>query len=149
MSPRNTPAAVAQLLRKTSCHRLITTQTTLRSLIDGLRAELAADDFDLVIEEIPSLAEIYPKLGRELADDPFEPYPEHPSRPGLSDLALYLHSSGSTGFPKAIPQTHIMMVHWAAFRASNLFPLRIIAHDILQQILLISGTINLACALLG
>jgi acyl-CoA synthetase (AMP-forming)/AMP-acid ligase II len=108
------------MLRKTSCHRLITTQVTLRSLIDGIKSELAEHEpyFELHIDEIPSLAEIYPKLGKEKPSDSFEPYPPT-TRPPMSDIAIYIHSSGSTGFPKAIPQTHEIMVHWAAFRQSN------------------------------
>ncbi|KAG6906942.1 putative NRPS-like protein biosynthetic cluster [Tephrocybe rancida] len=117
ISPRNTPAAVAHLLKKTECHRLITTPVTLRTLLDGVKAELATDapDFQLSIEEIPSLAEVYPKLGNETAQDPFERYPAPSTRPPLSDVAIILHSSGSTGFPKAIYQTHLIMSHWAAF----------------------------------
>ncbi|KAG6843004.1 hypothetical protein H0H93_002586, partial [Arthromyces matolae] len=53
ISPRNTPAAVAHLLRKTSCHRLITTPVTLNTLLVGLKVELAADgsNYELSIEE--------------------------------------------------------------------------------------------------
>ncbi|KAG6899436.1 hypothetical protein C0993_010311 [Termitomyces sp. T159_Od127] len=115
ISPRNTPAAIIHLLTKTSCHRLITTSTTLSSLLDGVKAELVAD-FDLSIEEIPMLHQIYPKLGTETVHDPFERYPPPATRPPMSDIALYLHSSGSTGFPKAIHQTHLILAHWAAFR---------------------------------
>ncbi|KAG6852048.1 hypothetical protein C0991_003596 [Blastosporella zonata] len=117
ISPRNTPAAVAHLLKKTSCHRLITTPVTLRTLLDGVKAELAADapDFELSIEEIPSLAQLYPKLGNETEGDPFERYPAPETRPPMSDVAVILHSSGSTGFPKAIYQTHLIIAHWAAF----------------------------------
>ncbi|KAG6831500.1 putative NRPS-like protein biosynthetic cluster [Tephrocybe sp. NHM501043] len=117
ISPRNTPAAVAHLLKKTSCHRLVTTPITLHTLLDGVKAELAADapDHELSIEEIPSLSQVYPKLGSETAQDPFERYPAPTTRPPLSDVAVILHSSGSTGFPKAIYQTHLIISHWAAF----------------------------------
>ncbi|KAF8219495.1 putative aminoadipate reductase [Tricholoma matsutake] len=116
ISPRNTTAAVVNLLQKTSCHRLITTEATLRDLIDGIRAELAANDpeFVLVIEDVPSIHELYPKLGHEKTDDPFERYPQPTTRPPIADVVVYLHSSGSTGFPKAIPQTHQSLAHWAA-----------------------------------
>ncbi|RDB20739.1 Non-canonical non-ribosomal peptide synthetase FUB8 [Hypsizygus marmoreus] len=117
ISPRNTPAAVAHLLKKTSCHRLITTTVTLKSLVDGVKSELSTEDptFELIVEDIPSLAELYPKIGKETVDDAFEPYPQYTVRPPMTDVAIYLHSSGSTGFPKAIPQTHLILTHWAAF----------------------------------
>ncbi|KAG6896169.1 putative NRPS-like protein biosynthetic cluster, partial [Termitomyces sp. T32_za158] len=113
ISPRNTPAAIVHLLLKTSCHRLITTSATLSSLLDGVKTELVAD-FDLSIEEIPMLYQIYPRLGNETVYDPFERYPPPLMRPHMSDVALYLHSSGSTGFPKAVPQTYLILAHWAA-----------------------------------
>ncbi|KAF8953018.1 putative aminoadipate reductase [Flammula alnicola] len=89
ISPRNTAAAVVHLLQSTSCHHLVTTASTLKDLLDGVQAELNANapDYDLVIDKYLQL--------------------------GPSDLAMYLHSSGSTGFPKAIPQTHGTLVNWA------------------------------------
>ena len=86
--------------------------------MDGVKAEFAASDpeFKLTIEEMPSLNEVYPKLGRERVDDPFKPYPQPTTRPPMTDIVLYLHSSGSTGLPKAIPQTHQTLAQWAAFR---------------------------------
>lgn len=114
---------MVHLLKKTSCHRLITTQTTLRGLVDGIRSELATSDpnFALSVEEIPALDAIFPKLGAETSEDPFETYPAPPSKTSLADIGMYLHSSGSTGFPKAIPQSHLTLVHWAAFRTLSFF----------------------------
>ncbi|GLB38113.1 putative acetyl-CoA synthetase-like protein [Lyophyllum shimeji] len=118
ISPRNTPAAVAHLLQQTACHRLITTPVTLRTLLEGLQAELPPG-YALHVEEIPSLAQVYPRLGHETAQDPFEQYPSPApataARPPLADTAIILHSSGSTGFPKAVYQTHRILAHWAAF----------------------------------
>lgn len=73
----------------------------------------------LCIEEMPSLSEIFPKLGEERLDDDFEAYPAG-SRPSLDNVMMYLHSSGSTGFPKTVPQTFRSMVQWAFFRRSQL-----------------------------
>ncbi|KAF8878947.1 putative aminoadipate reductase [Infundibulicybe gibba] len=107
ISPRNTPAAVVQFLKASHCHRLITTRITLRPLVEGIIAELLDHDpqFSLEIEEI----------GAETALDPFKPYPPPPTRPSLDDIALYIHSSGSTGLPKTIPQTHRRLSHWSSF----------------------------------
>jgi acyl-coenzyme A synthetase/AMP-(fatty) acid ligase len=119
MSPRNTAEATIKLLKETSCHRLLVTGTTLKPLIDQVRAKLASSDPDFVvsIEEVPPLLEIYPKLGHEKEEDPFEPYPAGP-RPSLDDICIYLHSSGSTGLPKTIPQTFWTIAHWSSFRSS-------------------------------
>ncbi|KAG6853021.1 putative NRPS-like protein biosynthetic cluster [Blastosporella zonata] len=117
ISPRNAPAAVVNLLEKTSCQRLITTNITLKPLIDGVRAQITGTPlFDLLqIEEVPPLNTAYPYLGHETAEHPFERYPDPLKRYSWDDLCIYLHSSGSTGFPKAIPQTHLALLHWAAF----------------------------------
>lgn len=119
MSPRNTAEATIKLLKDTSCHRLLATKTTLKLLIDEIQDKLAGHDPSLIvsIEEVPPFHEIYPKLGREQEQDPFEPYPSGP-RPPLDDVCIYLHSSGSTGLPKSIPQKFRSILSWASFRAS-------------------------------
>lgn len=70
---------------------------------------------------MPNLRYVYPKLGVERVEDEFEPYVSPLPKQTAEDLALVLHSSGSTGFPKAIPQTHAMMTAWAAFRECFFF----------------------------
>ncbi|KAJ7827451.1 hypothetical protein B0H13DRAFT_2241007 [Mycena leptocephala] len=99
ISPRNSPAAIVHLLRTTSCHRVISTCITLEPL-EGL-----------------SLLEVYPNLGVEMPNCPFEPYRAPTNFPALDDVCLYLHSSGSTGLPKAIPQTHRALIEQSSFPA--------------------------------
>ncbi|KAF4617234.1 hypothetical protein D9613_005789 [Agrocybe pediades] len=122
ISPRNTAAAVVHLLKKSSSHYLLTTQVTLKPLIDGVKRELQSSDptYELVIQEIPSLYVAYPKLAKEREEDPFTPFISH-LKPVITDVAMFLHSSGSTGFPKAIPQTHEMISHWGSMRPSDYF----------------------------
>ncbi len=118
MSPRNTAAAIIKLMKDTSCHRLLTTQHTLRSLIDDIRGQLlsANPTYALQIDEVPLLSTIFPKLGNEKSEDDFHAYPAGP-RPLLSYVIFYLHSSGSTGLPKTVPQTHKAMIDWSNFRS--------------------------------
>ncbi|KIK67018.1 hypothetical protein GYMLUDRAFT_37049 [Collybiopsis luxurians FD-317 M1] len=114
ISPRLTPAAVINLLKASGAHRLLTTESTLGELVRGIQEELASEDpaFELSVEEAPTLDQLYPKLGNEKATDPFDPYyPWKPNYPSPQETALYLHSSGSTGFPKAIPLSHFMLDH--------------------------------------
>ncbi|TFK33797.1 hypothetical protein BDQ12DRAFT_715644 [Crucibulum laeve] len=115
ISSRNSPAAIVHLLRKTSSHRILTTPGTLNTLMDGITAELAAGEaeYPVHIDTVPDLQQLYPKLGMESADDSFDAYITGP-RPALHDIAMYMHSSGSTGFPKPIPETHEALIEWAA-----------------------------------
>ncbi|KAJ7496400.1 putative aminoadipate reductase [Mycena latifolia] len=117
ISPRNSPSAVVQLLRRTSCHRILATCVTLAPLIAGIQQEFrdTEPEYSLDVAEMPSLAGVYPNLGAEKPDSTFDPYPASTAPPALDDTALYLHSSGSTGFPKAIAATHRILTQWATF----------------------------------
>lgn len=116
MSPRNSPAAVVNMMRKVGCRRLIATRHSLAPLLVGISAELA----EVQIEDLPTLAYAYPELGKETANTPFVPYPKGGTRPLKDNVMFYLHSSGSTGFPKPIPLTNISAVHWCIMRECSL-----------------------------
>ncbi|KAF5362791.1 hypothetical protein D9757_011015 [Collybiopsis confluens] len=109
ISPRNSAPAVVNLLRKSSAHRILTTQATLKGILDSVRSELESESgehFELSVEEAPNLEQVYPYLGKETAQDAFDGAPT-PYYPSDTETALYLHSSGSTGFPKAIRFSHL------------------------------------------
>jgi len=103
---------------QSSSHRLVATCETLSNLIKDVKAEIFARDptYELSIEELPALDVIFPRLGVEIEGDPFIPYPAIETRPALSEVCMYLHSSGSTGLPKCIPQTHKALINWAGYR---------------------------------
>lgn len=103
---------------KTSSHRLIATRQTLSHLLNGVKTEVFAKEptYELSIEELPALDAIFPRLGHEVEEDSFIPYPPIEIRPDLSEVCLYLHSSGSTGLPKVIPQTHKVQINLASSR---------------------------------
>ncbi|KAJ7153103.1 putative aminoadipate reductase [Mycena crocata] len=117
ISPRNSPAAIVHLLRATLCRRIISTCVTLEPLLVGIKQAFAQaePDFSLRIDEVPSLSQVYPNLGVEAASCPFEPYMPSINVPALDDVCVYLHSSGSTGLPKAIPQTHRALIEQSSF----------------------------------
>ncbi|KAJ7624410.1 putative aminoadipate reductase [Roridomyces roridus] len=113
ISNRNSSAAVLHLLKSTNSHRLLATKSSLGPLLDGLVDELTMQ-YDLSIEEIPLQGEIYPHLGHETSAHGFMPYRRAYARPSLDDVSLYLHSSGSTGFPKSIPESHRGLILYQA-----------------------------------
>ncbi|KAJ7488851.1 putative aminoadipate reductase [Mycena latifolia] len=116
ISHRNSAAATLHLLKSTGSHRLLTTKGSLSHLVDAVASELSLQSppYELSIEEIPLIRQIYPHLGHETIDDGFVPYPGPATRPSFDELALYLHSSGSTGFPKPIPETHKNLIHYSS-----------------------------------
>ncbi|KAJ7623601.1 putative aminoadipate reductase [Roridomyces roridus] len=119
MSPRNSPAGVFSLLRASACHRIIATCVTLASLLEELQGYIAQEDpgYSLVIEQVPSLDAIYPNLGNETAHCQFQLYSRPRTRTSLDDIALYMHSSGSSGLPRAVAQTHRAFWQWSTLPA--------------------------------
>ncbi|KAG6878149.1 hypothetical protein C0993_011567 [Termitomyces sp. T159_Od127] len=114
ISPRNSPGAIIELLTKTSCRRLLTTHAYLRPLIDSIKSHITGTPFvdELQIEEMPSIASVYPYLAHETEEHPFQSYPSPTQQPTEDDICLYLHSSGSTGNPRPIRINHCFWLHW-------------------------------------
>jgi acyl-CoA synthetase (AMP-forming)/AMP-acid ligase II len=106
MSTRNSSAAVNSMLRKLSVHQLVVTAASMQSLLEEVGLELVIDNYHLDVIELPSLAEIYPQLAKETQTDPFIPVPAVEAKSFDDRTVIYLHSSGSTGFPKPIPWTN-------------------------------------------
>ncbi|KZT27278.1 acetyl-CoA synthetase-like protein, partial [Neolentinus lepideus HHB14362 ss-1] len=113
MSNRNSPAAIFHMLRTTSCHHLIVTSNTLAGLVTGIMAEASSQDYRIQIDELPCLYDIFPHFGYETAGDDFVSYPAL-NKCGPDEIITYIHSSGSTGFPKSIPHTNKSLMGWYA-----------------------------------
>lgn len=93
------------MLKQTSCHRIIS-QQALSPLLSTVENELEEEGYVLEVDELPGLDEIFPVIYDECASDDYEPYPPSQVPYNPTDVAFYAHSSGSTGFPKSIPQRH-------------------------------------------
>ncbi|KAJ7067512.1 putative nonribosomal peptide synthetase [Mycena amicta] len=108
MSHRNSQAALVHLLKTTDAHRILTTRGSLSRTMDPLAADILAHEpgYALSVQEIPTLGQLYPFLGREAPQDVFTLYPAGKASIEDSEVAFYLHSSGSTGLPKPIPISH-------------------------------------------
>ncbi|GJE99007.1 acetyl-CoA synthetase-like protein [Phanerochaete sordida] len=112
MSPRNSVPAIVNMLRKTSCTRIIS-QAAFAPIIAEVQAELEKEGLNLAVDELPALQQIFPDFGPAGEAAEVEPFPAPARAPTDEDILLYLHSSGSTGFPKPIPQSQAAFFQWA------------------------------------
>ncbi|PBK64722.1 acetyl-CoA synthetase-like protein [Armillaria solidipes] len=90
ISTRNSPAAVAHLLESTGCKNLFVSA-------DPAMQEVARMQDGINTIPVPTFEDLYLK-------NDSEPLPH--VRPDWEQLALIIHSSGSTRFPTPIPYTH-------------------------------------------
>jgi acyl-coenzyme A synthetase/AMP-(fatty) acid ligase len=75
---------------------------------------LDKESYPLEIQELPRLSDIYPHLVGQQAHEEDDPL-DLPHFAFSSNVEMYLHSSGSTGFPKPIPYSHAVMASHARF----------------------------------
>lgn len=111
ISPKNSAEALVSMIIKSGCHRALITHKSLGQLLHEVQT-LLPTEFSLIVQEIPTLAQCFPHLGREVEKASFVPYPACQEGQTPDDPLFYLHSSGSTGFPKPILQTENIMLGW-------------------------------------
>ncbi|KAJ3520636.1 hypothetical protein NM688_g9133 [Phlebia brevispora] len=102
ISPRNSAAAVAHLISRTSTsHALVGSEPALQELAAGaLKILVDSEKAQPGMSNIPVFEDIF----IDDHEETFEPLP--PYKPGWDDPALIMHSSGSTDFPKPIVWSH-------------------------------------------
>lgn len=106
------------MLEKTNCSRIIS-QPSLSRLVSVVKAQMANNGVDIRVNDLPSLRSIFPKFRTDgRVTDRVEPYPSSEKPINPDDIRIYLHSSGSTGFPKPIPQTEKITLQWCFTRKS-------------------------------
>lgn len=113
MSPKNSVPAIVNMLEKTSCHRIIS-QAMMGPLVSPTKAALEKKQFTLEYEELPDLLQIFPGLSGDAGKVDVVPFPAPVKPHDMDDIVLYLHSSGSTGFPKPIPQSQVAVLQWSS-----------------------------------
>lgn len=94
------------------------TQPSHAHLLSHAHGDSAEGGTTLQIDELPDIREIYPGIGTKVG--PVETpetalFPSIPV-PTEDDLAMYLHSAGSTGLPKPIPLTQQIVSQWTNSR---------------------------------
>lgn len=113
MAPKNSAAAYVDMLQRTSCHCIIT-QPMFQPVVNTVRSKLEANNFILRVEELPALGHIFPRFCETSSAAMVESFPPISRTISSEDIVVYLHSSGSTGFPKPIPQRHRAMIQWCS-----------------------------------
>ncbi|KAJ7058659.1 hypothetical protein C8F01DRAFT_1302507, partial [Mycena amicta] len=100
LSPRNSDAAIVHLLQSSGCHHLmVSSDPAMQTLAATVTARLP----ELQTLKLPSYQEIFePSEG--ILETSFER-----GKASLEETAVYMHSSGSTAFPKAIPLSFQVM----------------------------------------
>ncbi|KAI0311872.1 acetyl-CoA synthetase-like protein [Amylostereum chailletii] len=102
ISPRNSPEAVAHLLRSTAIQYLfVGTEPAMQRLVVSTMQALDRSDGarEIAVFDMPKYGELYPEEERDFKEYPKVKY-------DLDAPALVLHSSGSTAFPKPITWSH-------------------------------------------
>ena len=97
------------MLQKTNCHKVIF-NPPVHGLVSAVHSILAKDNYSLEQTELPALHSVFPSLAGE--EKVVKTFPSHRTTPSVDDVVMYIHSSGSTGFPKPIPQTHRILLQW-------------------------------------
>ncbi|KAJ7618680.1 hypothetical protein FB45DRAFT_755992 [Roridomyces roridus] len=108
ISPRNSELAVQHLLKASDCtHILTTNDESTQKLTRAAAIGLASEGGTLTLIPAPTFEALFepPVVG----DDPLPGV----CKPREDDLAIMLHSSGSTSLPKVIKITQLSLMHWA------------------------------------
>ncbi|KAG8771103.1 hypothetical protein FRC12_003863 [Ceratobasidium sp. 428] len=105
ISPRTQVEGIAHLFSETHTSRvLVGGGLMIDQLYKQVNGLLKDRDFKLEQITIPGLGDLYPHLGQEpnTTSPAFEPFPTLKPTTGKSAIVI-LHSSGSTGLPRAVP----------------------------------------------
>lgn len=121
MSPKLSAEAVANLMKKTSSHRIIT-QPAFASIVDAVKTQLASENYAVQVDDLIAIDKTFPTLksGDTTSELSEGLYPQVGSEPAMDDIVMYIHSSGSTGLPKPIPLTRKIQLQWATSSMSIL-----------------------------
>ena len=102
------------MLKTTGSHCIIT-QSSLEALTSPVKGALEKEGYSVDFVELPAFHDIYPQFGPRNGNGiaAFVPYPPPETPRKGDDLAVFIHSSGSTGLPKSIPWTERVFLLWA------------------------------------
>jgi acyl-coenzyme A synthetase/AMP-(fatty) acid ligase len=88
----------------------------LKPLVDKTLLALRSPGFKVEVIDLWSIYDIFPTLKHGSTKSVLEEghYPERVEPVDPNEPLYILHSSGSTGFPKPVYQTHKIVLQWAS-----------------------------------
>ncbi|KAG9007856.1 hypothetical protein FRB94_013912 [Tulasnella sp. JGI-2019a] len=117
LSIRHSVETVVHLLQATHCTQIIVAGgEPIQKVIHDVSQQInghATTPQGLRIIDAPRFGALFPKHGPATSQEAEEITPiAQPRKPAMSEIALILHSSGSTRFPKTIHITHASCIDW-------------------------------------
>lgn len=112
------------MLEATSCTRILG-QASTSSLIYQVQLEMQSKSAEVRIDSLPGLDDVFPSLFEDIQSNEPKPYPPASKPIDMNEPSMYIHSSGSTGFPKSIHFTHWRMLKWMANSKSSCISVRV------------------------
>jgi acyl-CoA synthetase (AMP-forming)/AMP-acid ligase II len=97
--------AICILVKSVSCHTLLVSASSLHHVLPRIRQILEQDHYPITMLELPALSELYPQMGLQSTNTVFTPLPLPSPSLYPEGAVILLHTSGSTGFPKAVRWT--------------------------------------------
>jgi acyl-CoA synthetase (AMP-forming)/AMP-acid ligase II len=101
------------MLQSSSCTRILAEESTA-SLVEQTKSEMELQGVKIAVDRLPALKDVFPSLDdeRKCVQTEVEPYPPAAQPVDTSKTALFVHSSGSTGYPKSVPLSCRRLVQW-------------------------------------
>ncbi|KAL0958751.1 hypothetical protein HGRIS_014075 [Hohenbuehelia grisea] len=106
ISPRNSAQGVANLLEKMGVRNVFVSGDAAMQSVANEACGLLGSQRNVNLLSVPSFKFLYGDDARRVTAIP------RPPRSGIDDIAMILHSSGSTSFPKPIPLSHRNLLQW-------------------------------------
>ncbi|KAG8984637.1 hypothetical protein FRB94_004591 [Tulasnella sp. JGI-2019a] len=117
ISTRNSVTAVVHLLANTMTEQIIVScEEPIQKVIDEADALIRGQPGQqrgLKVIQVPMFGDLFPEHQHRVSPDYLEtPKISRPKRPAMTEPALILHSSGSTGLPKLVTITQEGCLVW-------------------------------------
>jgi acyl-coenzyme A synthetase/AMP-(fatty) acid ligase len=111
MSPKNSLPAFLNLFEKTGCKHIISDHSSSH-IVTAVEEALRCRGDSLKIYQPLDLFTVFPQFSNVKDVANIKPFPPTSKPFSMDNPVLYLHSSGSTGYPKPVALREAQMLQW-------------------------------------